>query len=49
MGDQMYCNQVKVIILDLTSDAHVQVPEAYQKDELSALVNEVFNLKKRPV
>ncbi|ULU04963.1 hypothetical protein L5515_013737 [Caenorhabditis briggsae] len=46
MGDQMYCKQVKMIILDLTSDAHEQVPELHQKDELSNLVNEVFNLKR---
>ncbi|CAL2032501.1 unnamed protein product [Caenorhabditis brenneri] len=46
MGDQMYCKQVKMIILDLTSDAHDQVPEKHQKEELSTLVNEVFNLKK---
>lgn len=46
LGDQMYCKQVKMIILDLTSDAHEQVPELHQKDELSNLVNEVFNLKR---
>lgn len=46
MGDQMYCKQMKMIILDLTSDAHEQVPELHQKDELSNLVNEVFNLKR---
>ncbi|EFP07794.1 hypothetical protein CRE_26500 [Caenorhabditis remanei] len=46
LGDQMYCKQVKMIILDLTSDAHDQVPDVHQKDELSNLVNEVFNLKK---
>uniref|UniRef100_A0A8R1ETY0 Uncharacterized protein n=1 Tax=Caenorhabditis japonica TaxID=281687 RepID=A0A8R1ETY0_CAEJA len=45
MGDQMYCNQVKVIILDLTSDAHESVPDLQQKDELSNLVNEMFNLR----
>uniref|UniRef100_A0A1I7TV28 Ribosomal RNA-processing protein 43 n=2 Tax=Caenorhabditis tropicalis TaxID=1561998 RepID=A0A1I7TV28_9PELO len=46
MGDQMYCKQVKMIILDLTSDAHEQVPEVQQKHELSTLVNDLFNLKK---
>ncbi|CAI2329827.1 unnamed protein product [Caenorhabditis sp. 36 PRJEB53466] len=47
MGDRIYCKQVKVIILDLTSDAHEQVPDVEEKNILSDLVNELFHLEKK--